>query len=272
MVLGTAAAAAWLGWRDTTRPVLRTVSVEVPGLTREYRILQVTDLHGSTFGPAQKDVAALVAGRRFDAIVMTGDMILTRGETTAPAIELAEVLAPTSEIMVFTNGNHDDDTVGPALAGLGVHDLDATGPLRAGGLVLESRDPSEASVDDTGLRVVAVHSPPSPEVLAGMTAGRSTPTLVLSGHTHGGQLRLPFLGGVICPPTAQSDGRFLLFPELRGVRIEGAFRDGRTESYISPGLGSQTGFWLPAWTRFRWGERAELTEIIVHGPPVRGAK
>jgi len=266
LVLGTVIASVWLGWRDTTRPILRTVSVEMPGLKREYRILQVTDLHGSRFGPRQSGVASLVSGKRFDAVVMTGDMILSRGEATGPAMELARVLSATSDVVAFSRGNHDDERVGPALATAGVHDLDTVGPVRVDGLVLESADRPVPSAEPAALRIVATHSPPAPDTLAAATTASSTLTLVISGHTHGGQVRLPLLGGLICPPTDQTRGAFLLFPELRGVRVAGAYRDGRTASYISPGLGTGlTGFGLPSWVRFRLGVRSELTEIIVHG-------
>ena len=273
LLLGVSISVGWMGWRDTTQPILHTVYVEVPGLRREYRILQVTDLHSGMFGVGQAAIAALVAGRRFDAVVMTGDLVLAHGETAEPALELARALTRTSAVLAFTKGNHDDSTVGQGLAELGVAYLDTTGPVRADGLLLESPALPATTTDNAALLIIAAHDPPSPDALAKMTHEGSPPTLVLSGHTHGGQFRLPLLGGIICPPTDQTEGKFLLLPELRGVRVEGAFRDGLTESYISPGLGSsKMGYGLPSWVRFRLGERAELTEIVVRGPSPDGSR
>jgi uncharacterized protein len=265
IVLAALASVSWLAWRDTTLPVVHPVRVAVPGLRREYRILEIADLHGATFGTGQTRIGELVRGRRYDAIVLAGDMMFSKGDSLAPVVGLVRALAHASDTIVFAAGNHDDDRVGPALSALGVHDLDTDGPVRVGGLLIGSGEPGSRSASGIALRVVVQHVPPAPGTLAAMTGNGAPPTLVLSGHTHGGQIRLPLVGGVLCSPTPQTGMRFLAFPELRGVRVEGEFRDGRTESYISPGLGAQTALGLPSWMAFRVGDRAEITELVV-GP------
>lgn len=261
LVIAVVSPVAWLGWRDTTQPVVHTVYAEVAGLKREYRILQVADLHGREFGAGQKRLAALVAGRHYDAVAITGDMCAWHSTRVGPALEVARVLADTSRLTVFAKGNNDGDRVAPTLAAAGVHDLDGQGPVRVDGLLIETGQRLRSTSPGIEARLVIAHIPPSPEVLAGMTTSGSVPTVVLSGHMHGGQIRLPFLGGVISPPTAQSGWRFRLFPELVGVRVRGAFRDGRTDSYISPGLAGHGP---------RLGSRAELTEIVLRPPSVGG--
>ena len=67
--------------------------------------------------------------------------------------------------------------------------------------------------------------------------------LMLSGHTHGGQVRLPFL-----PP--------LLLPPLGKRFVEGHFQMGRTQLYVNRGLGAVG---LP----FRFNCPAELTELTL---------
>ena len=69
--------------------------------------------------------------------------------------------------------------------------------------------------------------------------------MVLSGHVHGGIMRLPLLGGVIAPS-------YRLFPKYDG----GIFRHGKSWMLLGRGLGSHT---LP----FRFFNPAELHEVIL---------
>jgi hypothetical protein len=67
--------------------------------------------------------------------------------------------------------------------------------------------------------------------------------LVLSGHVHGGIMRLPLLGGVIAPS-------YLLFPKYDG----GVFKEGKASMLLGRGMGSHT---LP----FRFFNPAELYAV-----------
>ena len=67
--------------------------------------------------------------------------------------------------------------------------------------------------------------------------------LMLSGHTHGGQVRIPFL-----PP--------LMLPPLGKRYVEGHFRMGRTQLYVNRGIGSVG---LP----FRFRCPSEITELTL---------
>ena len=53
--------------------------------------------------------------------------------------------------------------------------------------------------------------------------------LVISGHVHGGIMRLPFLGGIIAPS-------FKIFPKYSG----GLYEEGESKMILSTGLGSHT--------------------------------
>lgn len=258
-----AVAAVAVGVVDTLYPKLETVTVPVPGLTRTYRILEATDLHGAEFGPRQAKIAALVRGKHFDAVVLAGDLQLTLGKSRVPALDLARVLQKTAPATLFVQGNHDDGTMGPALDAIRVRDLGVEGAGTFGGIwfadlaqAQTTRPPSYADFE-----VVLKHGPPSDAAMAQLNRDRTLPTLVICGHMHGGQVRLPLIGAVFAPPTDQHPS-WQWFPELRGIHVQGAFRDGRIASYISPGLGSRPAFFVPDWLRFRWGTRAQLTEIV----------
>ena len=67
--------------------------------------------------------------------------------------------------------------------------------------------------------------------------------LVLSGHVHGGLVRLPFLGGVIAP-------NLHLFPKYDG----GKFKEGDSTMILSRGLGIHS-------VEFRMWNRAELVVL-----------
>lgn len=58
--------------------------------------------------------------------------------------------------------------------------------------------------------------------------------LVLSGHMHGGQIRLPVFGGVLSPKTSLLSGEKLLFPYYFG----GVYNHDRTKMIVSRGLGN----------------------------------
>lgn len=259
------AAVVAIGVRDTTSPAIQRVHVAVPGLTRTYRILQVTDLHGMEFGPRQAKIAALVSGKSFDAVVLTGDLQFTAGRDTTPALDLVRALRSTTRLMLFVPGNHDDANLAPALGHLGVSDLSGGEPVRLKGLLFATLARAVAATAPAGTAVViaADHEPPDTATLLELGRRAGAPTLVLAGHMHGGQIRLPLLGALIAPPSPQDMSGWTLFPELRGIRVQGVFGFGRATEYIAPGLGSRPPSKLPEWLHFRWGTRAEITELVL---------
>ena len=93
--LAVLAALGAIAWIDTTRPVVRENVVAVSGISSELRILHVSDLHASRFGPGQRDVEGALAGMRFDAAVITGDLLVLRDGDRTTGFELVDVHAPT---------------------------------------------------------------------------------------------------------------------------------------------------------------------------------
>ena len=77
---------------DSFVPHVRHVTVEVPGLVRELRLLQVTDLGSRRFGAHQSGLTQLLGANRYDAIVLTGDMCNDdpgNGDSWAPSMSVA---------------------------------------------------------------------------------------------------------------------------------------------------------------------------------------
>lgn len=252
-----------LSWIDTTSPVLRTVTIPVTGLEQPVRILHVSDLQGERFGAGQSRLAALLEGRRYDAIALTGDMVSEDGGDRTTAFELLPTLTSVSRVVVFVPGNHDDPGVSGEFALRGVADVAAGGSVRVpvgragGSLVLAALDEALAATpSETDFLVVLDHMPPS-DRLAAELAERGA-DLYLAGHFHGGQMRLPPLGALVVPWS--HDAGWQVLPETRGIHVRGVrIRDG-LPVHISPGLGRQSVARLHLPRTFN---RAEMTEIVL---------
>ncbi len=90
--------------------------------------------------------------------------------------------------------------------------------------------------------VVMCHAPDYAERLATHSSGKSV-GLMLSGHTHGGQVRLPFVGALNLPP----GGRKF---------VEGWFRVGSMQLYVNRGIGT-------VGVPFRFACPPEITNITL---------
>jgi len=230
----TGAGAYGVGWErhhiGTTEATL-PVSGLAPALDG-LRIGFVTDIHHSAMVPADdvQKAVRLVSAARPDLIVLGGDYV-TWGDRTFVG-PVAELLAPLSAPFgVFAIlGNHDDDHDTPIA--LTRHGIDT---LRDARTRVTIRD---EAVDLVGIRfwtrkaadiarltrgsaaftVLLAHDPRRLTEAASLSI-----PLVLSGHTHGGQVVLPILGAV----AAQK------FPVVAGV---GSL--GKTTMFVSRGIGT----------------------------------
>ena len=207
------------------------VSVLAPALNG-LRIGLITDLHHSEMVPAE-DVAraaSLMMGERPDVIVLGGDYV-TWGDRSyvVPCSEaLAGLTAPFGVYAVV--GNHDDDRDMPAsLNSLGYEVLrDARTTIRVRtehldlvGLRFWTRRPRDIARLVRGAKspvIMLAHDPRRLEEAAQLNV-----PLVLSGHTHGGQVVLPGIGAVAARK----------FPVVAGVG-----RKADTAIFVSRGVGT----------------------------------
>ena len=215
---------------EITRAIVPVKNLPAP-LAR-LRIGLITDVHRSRW-VSQDDVAHAVAvlmNEQPELIVLGGDYVTwgDRRYVQASAEALRLLSAPFGVYGIL--GNHDDDHDMPAaLAARGVEMLkDARTTVVIKGEAVEligirfwTRRESEIAAlsgGATGFRVLLAHDPRRLTEAAALKI-----PLVLSGHTHGGQVVLPGLGAV----AAQK------FPV-----VAGAGRLGGTTMFVSRGIGT----------------------------------
>jgi predicted MPP superfamily phosphohydrolase len=204
--------ALWSYRVAVSEPVLREAAVALPGLDGpELRLLLISDIHvaGPDMPPAR--LAAIVARiNRIapDLVLIAGDLVSDKRVATR-RYAMAEAVAPLAALRPRLGtfavlGNHDHwRSAGEAAAALrraGIvllaNDAARAGPLAIGGLDDDYTGRAdlprviERLAAAGGVPILLSHSPdPFPAVTG-------APRLMLAGHTHCGQIRLPLAGAV----------------------------------------------------------------------------
>ena len=227
--------------------------VAIEGLKQPVRMVQLTDLHCMEFGNENEALVALVNQEKPDLIAMTGDMI-SKDSSSEEIQALCDLIGTLAEIapVYFSMGNHElmymdahgDDLItqvgeaGAVILEQEFTDITVDGqPLRIGGAYgyllsrkyrnTHEQDFMDAFTDTETPTVLLAHL--SEGLLAYHCLGDWDVDLVLSGHTHGGQIRLPLLGGLYDPEVGFS-------PEY----TRGLFQDNGAFLVLSAGLGNST--------------------------------
>ncbi|HEY5147390.1 MAG TPA: metallophosphoesterase [Polyangiaceae bacterium] len=216
--------------------------VSVPGLDRRFdglRIAQLSDLHIGTMTPRSWGLrwSRSANARSPDLAVVTGDMVTSGTDFYEDVADVVGALKARDGVFV-SMGNHDYFGEGEPLITL----LRArgVGVLRNEGVVIEREGAKLwlAAIDDTWTRrddiaramqgrpdgattVLLAHDPNRFDQAADAGAN-----LVLSGHTHGGQIGVPFLYRI---------ANLATFGYPYNI---GFYRRGQSVLYVHPGLGT----------------------------------
>lgn len=231
---------------------LRKVEIEIPGLPSELnglRICHLSDTHTAGYGRLERNAALILSELEADLCVITGDLLNSREGIQALTLMLDSFNPPLGIHAVLGNGDHkgfmalQDMVDGLAETRVNLlinshHTLTVNGhSLRIIGVddPFKGRDEfgrATAGLPRKGFRILLAHAPDILAEIDGNHVG-----LVLAGHTHGGQVRLPFLGAVWLHSRRRipvCDGFFdggtlsrLLKRDMSGVRM-----------YVSRGLGA----------------------------------
>lgn len=226
-----------------------------------YTIVQISDLHNKLFGRGQKRLTSVIESEKPDIIVITGDLVdsnHTDLEKALTFIKEAAKIAP----LYYVTGNHeywlseaDFDTLMNQMAELGVNILDNQRVkiennekryfyligLSDDSLNEEALKRLTGDLENSVFQVLLAHEPQCLEVYSAFDID-----FVFAGHAHGGQVRLPFIGGLAAPDQG-------LFPEYTA----GLYESGNTTMAVSRGLGNST---IPV----RVFNRPEVVTVTLH--------
>ena len=260
----------WTAWGNAALE-LNTYTISSRGLPDAfdgYRIAQVSDLHNAEFGDRNQRLLEMLREAEPDMIAITGDLIDSRKTNIAVALAFAEEAVKFAPCY-YVSGNHearvseyqdlktgleaagvtvlDDAQVkievsGESITVIGVNDPSFHADYLTSDAAVMDRKLSELSSEDAGFTILLSHRP---ELFDTYVAHDMD--LVLTGHAHGGQFRLPLIGGLIAPNQG-------LFPKYD----DGLYSGGNTNMIVSRGLGNSI---IP----FRFNNRPEVVLIELKG-------
>lgn len=248
-----------LYWQ-TNRIVIHTQPIkdnELAGFFDSLKVLQISDLHIDRFGGREKKLADLIESIDPHLIFITGDFV-GRNSNPKPALEVIERIAKNRKVIAIL-GNKDHEfknrkiNTADLMAGLkkeGVEVLvNQSIKLRFGSdwvfiiglddnyLWKDDFFKATANLPPKGKKILLAHSP---DIVTKVNLDGIS--LVLSGHTHGGQVKLPFIGAIYTNRSGNSVFRF----------VSGLYCYGDTKLYVNRGIGTSS---LPS----RFLSRPEIT-------------
>lgn len=222
---------------------------KIPNGFNGYKIVHISDLHNKEFGKNQKRLLKKIEETCPDIIVITGDLIDRRKydlHTAMMLINGAIEMAP----IYYVSGNHEAwsgeyENIKDELSSSGVQILDdkkvelikdgekiqilgLSDPafLRDGYMDGTNSSKLEESLmkmsDDSIFQILLSHRPELFHIYANEKI-----ELIFSGHGHGGQFRIPFLGGLVAPNQG-------LFPKY----TSGVHHEKESSLVVSRGLGN----------------------------------
>ena len=241
----------WIAYGNTDLEIYKynVKSEDIPSEFDNFRIVQISDLHNAEFGENNEKLLLMLKQADADIIAITGDMIDSRNTDIDVAISFAQKAVNIAPVY-YVNGNHESrvpeeyEKLKQGLIDAGVTILENSSvDITVGDetiTLVGINDPTFCMefVDDTmeqnvahqlvnvipdndNYKVLLAHRPEYFDVYAGKV------DLVLSGHAHGGQFRIPFIGGLVAPGQG-------FFPEY----YEGSHIKENTEMIVSRGIGN----------------------------------
>lgn len=232
-------AAALLFWYLNIRLIaVNKTNLESDKIVGELKFVLISDLHGESFGIDNYRLINKIRHVNPDLIFAVGDMCeKDSASDRKTAVNLLASLAYEFDVY-FVPGEHDRDTFFyNELSSVGVHVMNYKSErltLNGSDLCIYGIDNSyysatfdlsnEFELDDSVYNILLAHIP-NQKAFASFGCD-----LTLCGDTHGGIVRLPFVG-------ALTDGS-RLFPELYGIPSKGLYEYEGGAMYITSGLGN----------------------------------
>ena len=241
-------------WVSVNFLTVREFTAEI-GADHPVRTVVISDLHDHKFGEDNKKLAEKIREIDPDLIFIDGDMLNGESENAEVPVTLIRELKDTAPIY-YALGNHEIDYMENGHPEL-TEELEAAGAvvldkeyvdvevdgiqIRLGGMYdyafgLNGNNDASSAPDDTRsfledfqntdrLKIMLAHRPDS--FIFGDASKVWDVDLVISGHNHGGQVVLPFLGGLY-------GGDQGFFPEY----VHGMYEKDNFQMLVTSGLGS----------------------------------
>lgn len=200
---------------------VKITSSKIPSSFKGYKILQISDLHNKKFGDNQDVLIQKMKSIDPDIIAITGDLIDSKSYDAEVSMQLIREIVKKYPVY-FVTGNHEqwsgkynnlekelkkydvnvlrNEHVGirkgeQEINLLGIDDPEfGTGNRDEGNIIIDEIKKAKIEMQPDKYNVLLSHRP---EFIKEYTNERLD--LVLSGHAHGGQVRLPFIGGLVAP-------------------------------------------------------------------------
>lgn len=242
---------------DGNRFKVVTYELTSEKVKRSHRFVLLADLHDKSFGKENASLLESIDELRPEAVFMAGDMMTAKGSCSYDhALELMRKLSEKYPVF-YGMGNHESRlysrpesykggaadyerrlkklgigmlqnegrVLGDEFAVMGLElDWDYYRHFKIPPMEKEYLEETLGPASKEKYQILLAHNPDYFENYAQWGAD-----LVLSGHVHGGIMRLPLLGGVVSPT-------LLLFPKYDG----GLFKKGSSAMILSRGLGTHT--------------------------------
>ncbi|WP_249275149.1 metallophosphoesterase [Terribacillus saccharophilus] len=196
-------------------------SKRIPASFNDYKIVQLSDLHSKTFRNRQNVLVEKVSNTNPDLIVFTGDLVDSKNYNEDTSLNLIRELIHIAPIY-FVTGNHEwwsgkFDILEKELNDIGVKVLRNTNDVISKGhekiqiigiddpayvddsyrertITEEAIEDSIEGMEDDYFKILLSHRPEFLSVYS-----KYGIDVVFSGHAHGGQVRIPFVGGLVAP-------------------------------------------------------------------------
>ncbi|WP_241139095.1 metallophosphoesterase [Bacillus mycoides] len=228
---------------------VKITSSKIPFSFKGYKILQISDLHNKKFGDNQDVLIQKVKSINPDIIAITGDLIDSKSCDAEISMQVIRELVKEYPVY-FVTGNHEKwsgkynslekklkkqhvtvlrnehvsiQKEGQEINLLGIDDPEFTSGNRDEEHIVKNEiRKAKDGMNSDGFKILLSHRPEFLEAYADEQVD-----LVLSGHAHGGQVRLPFIGGLVAPNQG-------ILPKYTA----GLYEQQNTSMIVSRGLGN----------------------------------
>ncbi|WP_179631919.1 metallophosphoesterase [Clostridium peptidivorans] len=223
---------------------------KMPEKFDNFKIIHISDLHSKEFGKRNRVLLDKIAKEKPNFILITGDIIDRRNYNEEPSLYFAEQCMKIAPVY-FSTGNHEMwsgklngleekmKNIGVSVLRnesnqikigdesiyiLGIDDPVVYKTKEEGKVLVKNIKSSLKNVPKDSFKILLSHRPERIDIYENANVD-----LILSGHAHGGQIRLPYIGGILAPGQG-------FFPKYE----EGVHNIGSAKIEISRGLGNSS--------------------------------